>query len=49
MLGPESGLQDDPLLQNEPEKLDQLKYHLTAAEAAQRRGITSTFSKVHRQ
>lgn len=38
LLGPESGLQDEPLLQDEPEKLDQLNHHLTAAEAAQRRG-----------
>ena len=40
LLGPESGLQDEPLLQDEPEKLDQLHHHLTTAEAAQRRGKT---------
>ncbi|KAK2563254.1 Tetratricopeptide repeat protein 29, partial [Acropora cervicornis] len=37
-LGPDSGLSDQPLLEDEPEKLDQLKYHLTTAEAAKRRG-----------
>ena len=39
MLGTESGLQEEPLIHNQPEKLDQLKYHLTAAETAKRRGI----------
>ena len=37
-LGPDSGLSDQPLLEDEPEKLDQLKHHLTTAEAAKRRG-----------
>lgn len=37
-LGPDSGLSDQPLLEDEPEKLNQLKYHLTTAEAAKRRG-----------
>ena len=37
-LGPDSGLSDQQLLQDEPEKLDQLKHHLTTAEAARRRG-----------
>mgnify|MGYP002804017197 CR=1 FL=1 len=37
-LGPDSGLQDQPLVQDEPEKLEQMKVHLTAAEAAKRRG-----------
>lgn len=37
-LGPDSGLNDQPLLEDEPEKLDQLKHHLTTAEAAKRRG-----------
>ena len=37
-LGPESGLSDQVLLDEEPEKLDQLKHHLTMAEAAKRRG-----------
>jgi len=38
ILGPDSGLNDQPLLEDEPEKLDQLKHHLTTAEAAKRRG-----------
>lgn len=37
-LGADSGLSDQPLLEDEPEKLDQLKHHLTTAEAARRRG-----------
>ena len=37
-LGTDSGLSDQPLLENEPAKLDQLKHHLTTAEAAKRRG-----------
>ena len=37
-LGPDSGLSDQALLEDEPEKLDQLKHHLTTAEAAKRRG-----------
>lgn len=37
-LGADSGLSDQPLLKDEPEKLDQLKHHLTTAEAARRRG-----------
>ena len=37
-LGADSGLSDQPLLKDEPEKLDQLKHHLTTAEAAKRRG-----------
>lgn len=37
-LGADSGLSDQPLLEDQPEKLDQLKYHLTTAEAAKRRG-----------
>ena len=37
-LGEDSGLTDQPLLEDEPEKLDQLKHHLTTAEAAKRRG-----------
>lgn len=37
-LGPDSGLSDQPLLEHEPAKLDQLKHHLTTAEAAKRRG-----------
>ena len=37
-LGADSGLSDQPLLRDEPEKLDQLKHHLTTAEAARRRG-----------
>lgn len=37
-LGRDSGLSDQPLLEDEPEKLDQLKHHLTTAEAAGRRG-----------
>lgn len=37
-LGEDSGLSDQPLLEDEPEKLDQLKHHLTTAEAARRRG-----------
>jgi len=37
-LGADSGLSDQPLLEDEPEKLDQLKHHLTTAEAAGRRG-----------
>lgn len=37
-LGTDSVLSDQPLLENEPAKLDQLKHHLTTAEAAKRRG-----------
>ncbi|XP_031553571.1 tetratricopeptide repeat protein 29-like [Actinia tenebrosa] len=37
-LGPDSGLSDLPLLEDEPDKLDQLKLHLTTAEASKRRG-----------
>lgn len=37
-LGADSDLSDQPLLQDQPEKLDQLKHHLTTAEAAKRRG-----------
>ena len=37
-LGADSGLTDQPLLEDEPEKLDQLKHHLTSSEAARRRG-----------
>ena len=37
-LGEDSGLTDQPLLEDQPEKLDQLKHHLTTAEAARRRG-----------
>ena len=37
-LGADSGLSDRPVLEDEPEKLDQLKHHLTTAEAAKRRG-----------
>lgn len=37
-LGPDSGLQDQPLVQDQPEKLEHMKVHLTAAETAKRRG-----------
>ncbi|XP_028397486.1 tetratricopeptide repeat protein 29-like [Dendronephthya gigantea] len=37
-LGPDSGLQDQPLVQDQPQKLEQMKVHLTEAEAAKRRG-----------
>lgn len=37
-LGPDSGLQDQPLVQDQPRKLEQMKVHLTEAEAAKRRG-----------
>lgn len=37
-LGADSGLFDQLLLEDQPEKLDQLKHHLTTAEAAKRRG-----------
>ena len=37
-LGPDSGLQDQPLVQDELKKLEKMKTHLTAAEAAKRRG-----------
>lgn len=40
-LGPDSGLSDLPLLEDEPDKLDQLKLYLTTAEAAKRRGKRS--------
>jgi len=38
LLGPDSGLQDEPLLEEQAEKLDVLQEHLTGAESAQRRG-----------
>ena len=41
-LGPDSGLQDQPLVQDQPEKLEQMKTHLMAAEAAKRRGKLSS-------
>ncbi|EDO47081.1 predicted protein, partial [Nematostella vectensis] len=37
-LGPDSGLANQVLLEEDADKLDQLKYHLTTAEAAKRRG-----------
>ena len=37
-LGRDSGVFDQPLLEDEPDKLDQLKHHLTTSEAARRRG-----------
>lgn len=42
-LGTESGLQDAPLVQEQPEKLEQLRLNLTAAEAAKRRGIIALY------
>jgi hypothetical protein len=43
-LGPDSGLSDRPLLEDEPDKLDKLKLHLTTAEAAKRRGKNTAVS-----
>ena len=37
-IGPDSGLQDEPLVEDQPEKLEKLRSNLTAAEAANRRG-----------
>lgn len=38
-LGQNSGVFEQPLLEDEPDKLDQLMHHLTTSEAARRRGI----------
>ena len=47
-LGADSGLADRLLLEEEPEKLDQLKHHLTSAEAARRRGeVTCRWRQIH--
>lgn len=43
-LGPDSGLQDQPLVQDQPQKLEQMKTHLMAAEAAKRRGNVYSYS-----
>lgn len=46
-LGRNSGMFEQPLLEDEPDKLDQLMHHLTTCEAARRRGksITQVFAR----
>ena len=46
--GPESLLWNKTMLEDEPDKLDTLKYHLTQAETAARKGNTAMSSLCHK-